>query len=267
MGSETYTVIGLVIVAFIILRWLERRLGHRLGEGAPTRNEQQIAQLQKELDEQRARYETKIEELEHRIDFLVGELQRAGIQIRDLERVVADKNRVNVANDDVSALPAKPLLLVCSMDETLCDVDRHALRRANISFQRLFRATKATIGAELRRRRQDGTLYPWLHITAHANEQGILLADGIADPTWWNENMDGIKVVFLAACQTATVADSLAGLVTVIFVLEDIEHGNAGDFTYTFWRRMKEHGDPRLAYRQAITEVPGLAEYTDIRTG
>lgn len=267
LSSDVYIVLAIVITAFMVLRWLEHKWGHRIGEPNPSHYEDKIASLQRDMQEQRDRYELKIAELERRIDFLVGELQRAGIQIRDLEKVVAENNRANIARlDNPTPLPAKPLLFVCS-DAALCDVDRHALRRATVSFQRLINATKATVAAELRRRRQDGTLYPWLHITAHADEQGIHLADGIADPAWWNEQLDGIDVVFLAACKTATVADALAGMVAVVFVLEDIEHGNAGDFTYSFWRRMKEHGDPRLAYRQAITEAPQIAEYTDIRTG
>lgn len=267
LNSEAYTVLAIVVVAFIALRWLEHKWGHRIGESDPGRYEDKIAELQRAMEEQRNRYEQKIKELERRIDFLVGELQRAGIQIKDLEMVVAENNRARLTADNAAtALPAKPLLFICS-DATICDVDRHALRRTNVSFQRLYSATKATVAAELRRRRQDGTLYPWLHITAHADEQGIHLADGIADPAWWNEHLDGISIVFLAACKTATVADALAGMVSVVFVLEDIENGNAGDFTYSFWRRMKDHGDARLAYRQAITEAPQIAEYTDIRTG
>lgn len=266
IDSDMVTVLSIVVVAFIVLRWLEHRWGHRIGEPDPARYEEKINDLQRQLSAQRVHYEQQIEELERRIDFLVGELQRAGIHIRDLEKAITEGGKAKVDNPK-SYLPAKPLLLICGMETPLCDVDRHAVRRANVSFQRLFNATKAMFAAELRRRRQDGTLYPWLHITAHADEAGIHLLDGIAEPTWWNEHLDGIEVVFLAACKTATVADALAGLTTVIFVLEDIEHNDAGDFTYSFWRRMKEHGDPRLAYQQAITEAPQIAEYTDIRTG
>ena len=263
IDSDMFTVLSIVVVAFITLRWLEHRWGHRIGEPDTARYEEKINDLQRQLSEQRLHYEQQIEELERRIDFLVGELQRAGIHIRDLEKAIDGKGK-----QDHNPLPAKPLLLICGMATTLCDVDRHAVRRATVSFQRLFNATKASLSAELRRRRQDGSLYPWIHISAHANEHGIELTDGIAPPAWWNEQLQGIEVVFLAACRTAAVADELAGMVAaVIFVLEDIEHADAGDFTYSFWRRMKEHGDARMAYQQAIIEVPQIAEFTDIRTG
>lgn len=268
LDSDVVTVLSIVVVAFIILRWLEHKWGHRIGEPDPARYKDMIDDLQRQLSEQRAHYEQQIEELQRRIDFLVGELQRAGIHIRDLEKAITEGGKGKVDIPPKKYLPAKPLLLICGMETALCDVDRHAVRRATVSFQRLFNATKANLSAELRRRRQDGTLYPWLHISAHADEQGVSLTDGIAPPAWWNEQLQGIEVVFLAACRTAMVADALAGMVSaVIFVLEDIEHNDAGDFTYSFWRRMKEHGDPRLAYQQAIIEVPQIAEFTDIRTG
>lgn len=265
INSDMVTVLSIVVVAFTILRWLEHRWGHRIGEPDPKLYEEKINDLQRQLIEQRRQYEERIDELEERIRFLVEELQRAGIHIRDLEKNVAETVKAK-ATITTPLLP-KPLLLICAMETKLCDIDRHAVRRASVSFQRLFNATKHSIIAELRRRRQDNTLYPWLHIAAHATEQGIELLDGTADPSWWNEQLDGINVVLLAACKSAAVADALAGMATVVFVLEDIEHSDAADFTYSFWRRMKEHGDPRLAYQQAIIDVPQIAEYTDIRTG
>jgi hypothetical protein len=259
-SSDVFIVLIIVMVAFAVVRWIERRLGHRIGENDIERYEEKIKQLQAEMATQKEIYEKRIRELERRVDFLVSELQKAGIRIRDLERI---ERATHTQHDP---LPAKPLLIVCGPDLQLCDTDRQALRRAGVSFQRIVSASKASISAELRRRRQDSTLYPWLHVTAHADDAGIHLVDGVAAPEWWNEHLDGVKVVFLAACKTSTVADALAGLVTVVFVHEDIGNQDAGDFTYAFWRRMKEHGDPLQSYRQAVVEAPQIAEFTDIRT-
>lgn len=167
-------------------------------------------------------------------------------------------------------LPTKPLLLILGSDPNLWDTDRLAIGRAGILFQRITYATKASIEAELQARRQDRTLYPWIHITSHADASGIHLSDGVAEAMWWYDTFrgTGIKVVFLAACKTNHVASALAGLVTVVFVNnEDIENADAGAFTYAFWRMMKEHGDARRAYDEAIVEVPQVSEFTDIRTG
>lgn len=243
---DTLILLVLVVGVFAALRWLDR---------------QKVVELRQELAEQRQRYEQRIQELERRVDFLVDQLQKAGIRIRDLENQSEHLPTVSRETDAI----IKPLLLICGENATMCDSDRLSLRRAGIGFQRLYHASKRTIEEELRRRRQDGTLYPWLHITAHASPEGIQLGDGIADPTWWNERLQGIAVVFLAACQTAAVADALAGLVTVVFVHEDIGDRDASDFTYAFWRRMKEGADPHQAYRQALFEAPQIAEFVDIR--
>jgi hypothetical protein len=199
--------------------------------------------------------EQKIRELEYRIAWLWAELQKAQARIQELEK-----------GNSIARQPTKPLLLICGPDNHICDSDRHALRRAQISYQRLLEATQERVREELQRKRQDGSLYPWVHVTAHAIEEGIALMDGIAPPGFWNEIFDGVEVVFLAACKSVRVADELAGMVTVVYVHEDIGDRDASAFTYAFWRRMREHGNPKEAYRQAIGEATQVAEFTDIRT-
>lgn len=243
---DTLILLALIVAVFTILRWLDR---------------QKVIELQADITSQRQGYETRILELEHRVDFLVEQLQKAGIQIHELEVQLSLHPPIVPPS-----LPTKPLLLICGTDATMCDTDRHALRRAGVAFQRIYHATMRNIEDELRRRRQDGTLYPWLHITAHAGPEGVALADGLATPAWWNERLDGITVVFLATCQGGAIADQLAGLVrAVIFVHEEIGDRDASDFTYAFWRRMKEGVDPHQAYRQALLEAPQVAEFVDIR--
>jgi hypothetical protein len=259
INSDIITVLVIVAIAFVILRWLERKLGHRIGEPEIERYEERIKQLQSDMDSQKERYEQRIRELERRIDFLVSELQRAGIRIRDLEQ--AHHATLPETKNEL----AKPLLLICG-DDQACQLDRQALNNAKIPFQRLLQATKLVIADELNRRRQDGSLYKWLHVSAHADNSGVMLADGYADPAWWHSMLTGLEVVFLAACKTATVADALAGLVTVVFVHEDIDTKQASQFAYAFWRHMRENNDARSSYRQAIIEVPAVAEFTDIRT-
>lgn len=262
VNNDIVIVLIIVVATFVTSRWVERQLGHRIGEPDVLHYEEKIAALQEELQAQKQRYEQKIKELEKRVDFLVDQLLRAGIHIADLEKAVATPKTAQPEKEPLS----KPLLLVCGDDSSITTLDRQSLRRAGISFHRLLSATKRSIEDELRRRRQDGSLYIWLHVAAHADDSGIALSDGYAPPAWWNEQLDGLQVVFLAACKTSKVADALAGLVTVVFVQEEIESQDAADFTYAFWKRMKEHGNPTRAYRQAVEEVPQVSEFTDIRT-
>ena len=232
VNYDILLVILITVAVVLALRWFESKVGDH-----------------PEID-----CEQKILELEHRIAWLWAELQKAQARIQELEKG-------NETNELI-----KPLLLICGPDNHICDSDRHALRRANISFQRLLEATREKVMAELRRKRESGELYPWLHITAHAIEDGIALLDGIAPPSFWNEALDGVEVVVLAACKSVKVADALAGMVTVIYITEDIGDRDASSFTYAFWRRMREHHDPEKAYRQAIREATQVAEFTDIRT-
>lgn len=242
MVSTDVVIVAIVLIGVgIVLRWAEKYFAERLAETDAA---------------------TKILELERRVDFLVAELQRAGVRYRELEATSRPGSPPAPA-----PLPSKPMLLICGPDPTLCEADRSAIRRTRITFTRLINATRQQVEDELDRRRADQSLYPWIHITAHASSDGVLLADGIASPHFWNEALIGCQVVFLAACKSAAVADALAGLVTVVYVLEDIENMDASAFTYAFWRWMKEHNDPVRAYRMAVTDVPQVAEYTDIRRG
>lgn len=237
----------LIIATLAYLRWWDR---------------QKVIELQKEITLQRQRYEARILELERRVDFLVEQLQKAGIQIHDLEAQLATHVSVSRETDQ----SVKPLLLICGESSSACETDRRALRRARIGFQRLRQASKDAIDAELRRRRQDGTLYRWIVISLHTGQGGTALVDGLASPAWWNERLDGVEVVFLATCTGAAVADELAGVVdTVVFVHEEIGDRDASDFVFAFWRRMNEGADAHHAYRQALVECPQIAEYVDIR--
>lgn len=238
VNTDILIVVFVVVGVFLAMRWTEKKWGHRFSE---------------------SEYENKVADLESRVRWLLDELEQAKARIRELEKAQIQ------APHRTESIPAKPLLFICGPDTSLCEIDRTALRRVGVSFQRLHMATRTSIENELRRRRQDNTLYPWLHVTAHAGEEGIMLTDGIAPPSFWNDMLTGVQVVFLAACQTASVADALAGMVTVIYVLEDIDNRDASDFTYAFWRRMREHGDPHRSYRQAVVEAPQIAEFTDIR--
>lgn len=162
------------------------------------------------------------------------------------------------------ALPTKPLLLICG-EESFCNQDRNALRQARIVFQRVMEATKLSVEAELRGKRMDGDSYLWVHVSAHADDRGVILSDGVADPDWWNSILDGIDTVLLATCRSSTVADRIAGLVSVVYLSEDLETGIASHFTQAFWSGMMTHRDAVLAFREALEKVPDVAEFANIR--
>lgn len=95
---DTLILLVLIVGVFAAFRWLDR---------------QKVVELQEELAEQRQRYEQRIQELERRVDFLVDQLQKAGIRIRDLE------NQTQLANQPTNQPPfpgkqTHPSSLSCS---------------------------------------------------------------------------------------------------------------------------------------------------------
>lgn len=235
-------VVGIIVLGgWIALRLLDTRIGRRWADSS---NEERLLALRNECRE-------KIEELEARVEWLLFQLQHPPSERKDAPKVERQ--------------PAKPLLLIVGTTAIDYEKDREALRRARVPFQRMVNPTREAIRQELLAARQDDNSYVWLHVSSHADAEGIVLADGIASATWWHNHIDGVKVVFLAACKTNHVAQTLAGLTTVIYVMEEIDDQTAGELTYAFWRRMKEHGDPRRSYAQALEECPTAGEFTNIR--
>lgn len=218
-----------------------------------------IKRIEREWDEERKRYESRIQELERQVAFLLKELTKATSEIDTLK-----KNTQALRQNT----PPARVLLICGNDDRFCASDRQALRRANVPFERLTGATKERIKAEFRRKREDGRPWRWVQISAHAGDTGVQLADGeLAAPSWWNETLDGVTCILLAACQTMMVADQVAGLVRyVIAIREDIDNVDASEFVFSFWRGIVDGLLVPEAFEQACQETPQVAEYVVLRT-
>lgn len=219
-----------------------------------------IERLEAEWKAQKLIYEADIKALRKQVDFLIKELSDARGEIEQLK-----KNSTYLTQ--IVTMPVK-VLLICGDSDEFCNADRQALRRADVSFERLTNATQDRIREELRRKREDDR--PWImaHISSHAGDAGIRLADGlITPPAWWNEQLDGFVCVVLAACQTMTVADSIAGLVRyVVAIREDIGNIDASQFTFSFWRAVHKGASIPDAFDRAKRETPQVAEYVVLRT-
>ena len=199
----------------------------------------------------------------------IADLEQENTQLRaELEQVRQALATLNVAVPvSKLALPARPLLLVIG-DKALGRTDETAVERARIPYRRLVNCTAQMLDDELRRRRQDGTLYPWLHLTAHSGPEGIQLADGVVDRNWLvdRQRLQGIKILFLNGCSNVALADSLAGLVDrVIVVYEEIDDRDAGDFCYTFWNAVGHGATADEAFWEALRKTPQVSPYVDIR--
>lgn len=203
----------------------------------------------------------QLEDALRRVRTLEADNGRLQARVSELESQVK-----NGGKQPVNCLPPIPLEVIVGTDMSFFERDRAALRRAGVAFRRITNATQATIKAELRRRRQDNSASPWWLISAHAGEQGVELVDGIAPPSFWNDVMNGVQLVVLAACKASTTADDLAGLVdTVIWFHESVENRDAADFNYALFRRLITGMLVDQAFAEAVREVPSVAEFVDIR--
>ncbi len=193
------------------------------------------------------------------------ELEAARKTIEQLKRRIEELESELVQFKRISALPTTPLLLICG-DQGFCQSDAAQITKARVWYRVIENATRNSIEDELMRRRQNGDLYPWLHISAHGSEAGILLADGIAEPNWWNRQLEGVKVVLAANCESVEVGDALAGVVDYVIVFYgDRESDYMSSFAYAFWREMAATNDAKAAYKKALIDVPAIRPHVDLR--
>ena len=186
---------------------------------------------------------------------------------RDILSGKGDGLSVALLKKFIPASPLVPMLLICG-DEAFCEADEAQLQRARISFRKLEQATLEDVERELQRRRMDGTLYRWMHISAHGSRAGFALGGGEMMTTEWvADHFEGIQVVFAASCDSVDAGDALAGIVDAVIVV----YGKRGSglisaFSNVFWREMAESGNVRRAYQTALQEVPQLRPFVDLRT-
>lgn len=200
------------------------------------------------------------------------ELSEAHIRIAQLEKSEDSlKRRIEELEDELakltkfSTIPTTPLLLICG-DAGFCEEDAGQLIRARVWYRTMENATRKMIEDELSRRRQNNDLYPWIHVSAHGSKDGILLTDGIAEASWWNRQLQGVKVVFAANCESAEVGDSLAGVVDFVVVFYgDRESEYMSEFAYTFWKEMMLTNDARTSYNKGLSTVPAIRPHVDLR--
>ncbi len=267
MSAETWQ-IGQIVVVLGALLAMFLYIRHRPPARETVSKEERMANTMADLSATINTLRRQLDAADKRIQALEAENQAVKAENQSLAtRIEKLEAQVRTPVAAPAVLPFKPLLVISGGDGTIFERDRVALRRADLPFHRLAGATQPSIMAELRRRRQDGSLYPWLLVSAHAGPAGIQLVDGIAPPIFWHNVLDGVQVVVLAVCAAAPVADELAGLVqTVIWFAESVPNEDAADFNYAFWRRLKAGVPAAAAYAEALREVPSVAEYVDMRS-
>ena len=142
------------------------------------------------------------------------------------------------------------------------------MRRAGVSFFRLKSASLDDLRTELQRRRSDGNLYDVVHISSHGGETGLLLEKTLVSGNELSEALSGVRAIFLGTCTNQKIADKLVGIVKyVIVVYEEIDTTLASDFVFEFYKRYKPQMNIEEAFNGALSVLPQVSEFVDLRVG
>lgn len=205
--------------------------------------------------------ENKVKAMEALISTLIDRITE--VNARQLEPL---KKEFNALRPQIQRL-ARPVLLVFG-DSELGEQDRNALRRAGVSFFRLKYGSLDDLRSELHRRRSEKSLYDIVHISAHGSRDNILINTDVVDGIELSNVLSGVRGIFLATCSNQDIADKLLGIVNyVVVVHEDIDTRLAANFVYEFYCRYKVDLDIDAAFSGALSVMPEISEFVDLRIG
>jgi hypothetical protein len=217
-----------------------------------------IIELRKELQQERL----KNEELSVKNKQLEIELEKLK---HDLS--IIRERLVKVETTQEFVLTKEKAALLVMSNKQFADNDRNALRRAGILFHRLSSGQFLELRNELQRKRIENRQYKVVHISSHASKDGIEFSDEIVNGQMLSEIMSGIDLLFLASCSNVDIADSLIGIVkNIITVYEEIEDKDMQEFVFNFYNELKKSFNILESYNKAITLVPHVSEFVDLRT-
>jgi len=262
----------LVVLILVLLRIIENALRVRIGPDRDVENlQKQIDQLKGQLQRERQESTGRINVLESQLAFLTDQLQNTVKTMGVLERrakALEEENRQLMAELERygEKMPDVPLLHICG-DPLFCQDDRIQINRARVPYRAMDRATRDAVEGEMQRRREDGTEYRWIVVSAHGSREGIALEDGVAPPHWWSRAIDAkTKLLVLANCDGPEVGDALAGVVErVIVMYGEINSDDAASFILSLFRSLWTGAAIDDAYWFARQQVPQIAPFIDIR--
>jgi len=254
-------------VSLLFMLWLALRAETRREKNNLETREQRMLREIGELENTVATLLTKLNESQRQIDDLRSQLKVAAARITELELVYDIAPGQAPVRMSPKRKLLRPLLVVCGIGEQFIGADLAALDAIGIRYTRLHEAGKQDVENEISRAREDGRLYRWLLISAHAGPDGVALKDGIAPADFWMRHLSGIEVVGIAACKGTNIADHLrdrAGFVW--YFREDVPNEPANRFVQKFFQRLNAGEQPETAFIACLDAVPEVAAYADYRT-
>jgi hypothetical protein len=255
MNSNDLIFVAALLIAFVAATWADRQTRGN-GTTSAALIAAQGAQISKLLEENK--------DLAVRNAKLQTELDMSKHGRREGEETSPDLAPARYTPDT---------LLIGGPDPTIVDRDLKALHNAGIDFIRLDNATEVDIHTELATKRQDGQLYSTVIISSHGWDVGIDTYDPTQQdhrrttpPSFWVDNLFGVKLVCLALCQGTTIANAIVGRVrVVVYFREGVDSDAAGEFVTSFMGKVGCGLSPEQSYDEARDVVPSVREFVQIR--
>lgn len=250
------------IILFLVLGLVALISGAFFGSNDHSQREAEliaeVALLRSEVEKK----DLTIQDHKNRNRVLSERVEVLEARVRDLELILHGKT--TRGQIDLSVLNP-PLLLIAS-DEYFQRQDEVALNKAKMPYRRIVGATRDKIEQELRKARQQKTMYRYIVFSAHSNTSGVKLADDTyLDAYWLNQNLIGAEIVVLANCKSSDVANGLINIVPyVISMLESIPTQASQSFIEVFWTNIVDGNDVEMAFTEALGVEPGIRSYAEL---
>ena len=255
-------------VAILFMLWLALRAETRKARGDLETREERMLREMSELEHTVKTLLTKLNESQREIDDLRVQLKTALNRITELEVMyeIQPGNAMPIRLTPKRKL-IRPLLVICGPDTNIVGPNMEAgLDAIGVRYTRLLAATQADISDELTRAREDGRMYRWLLIYAHAGPGGVTLNDGVASPDFWMKQIIGLEVVGIAACKGTNIADHLRDRAGFVWYFKEGVPGDAANrFVQKFFQRLNGGETPETAFIACLDAVPEVAPYADYR--
>jgi len=208
------------------------------------------------------------------------ELVEAKKRIAVLEAQVAWYEKEKAEDDaklaSATPPPKKNTLLVILGDDKDLYVDLVALRKVaavkGFRLSRVYPATYDRIKDAIDRRRRDGNPVKYVHIAAHACENGVQLLDQrtgrttLVSPSDLSDILGDVEVLVINGCESSVIGDNV-GIPFVVTMREEVPHNDAKQFAEVFWSAIGNKLSPEEAYDQALDRVPNdVSEYAEFHS-
>ena len=247
---NTIYVLALVIAAFVAMRWIERRLGHRIGESPPLSSEE-IKRLQAQVD----KLQVLLDYAEEERDKTSRQLAQAYRRIEHLERKEGElQEKITALQLIIDGKASKVTVLgIWPASNLDTSAERDSVYNAGFEYRSL-RGAEVTRSSILRELRTGNIAI--IEVGAHGNPDAIIANELQLGAGWWQRVLTDrqIKVAVILACFSDTaIAEAMkrAGVQHVIAVTGEIEDKSAVEFALQFYQLYAAGMDVQKAFSEA----------------